>query len=90
MPRRVPIMPQTPYGRLGLSAFVVGVILFFMWSILGPLGAWPGLALLALGGALALMGVLTQRDRGLITFALLIPLAFVIGFVLADVLLGHS
>lgn len=90
MPGRVTIMPQTPYGRLGLSATVVGIILFFMWSILGPLGAWPGFALMALGGALALIGILTQRERGLLAFALLIPLAFTIGFLIADVLFGHS
>lgn len=90
MPGRVPIMPQTPYGRLGLSAAVVGIILFLMWSILGPLGAWPGFGMMAVGGGLALIGIVTQRDRGLVTFALLIPLAFTIGFVIADVLFGQS
>lgn len=90
MPGRVPFMPQTPYGRLGLSATVVGIILFLMWSILGPLGAFPGFGMMAIGGGLALMGIVTQRDRGLLTFGLLIPLAFAIGFVLADVVFGHS
>lgn len=81
---------MTPYGRIALSLDVVGVILILMWSVLGPLGAWPGFVCAAAGGVLALIGIVAQRDRGVVTFLLLLPLAYVIAFLVGELVLGHD
>ncbi len=90
MRRRVRILPVTPFARMGMSLAVVGGILFLMWSVLGPLGAWPGIVLLALGGASSLVAILRHGERSVVSFALVLPLLFVVGFVLADLLIGHA
>ncbi len=87
---RIRVLPVTPFGRMGLSFAVVGAVLFLMWSLLGPLGAWPGIILLALGGASSLVAILRHGERSVVSFALVLPLLFVVGFVLSDALISNG
>lgn len=83
-------LPQTRLGRWAVALAVAGVLLVLAWSLLGPLGAFPGFGFQAAGGICALVAILRRRERAVAVYVALIPLASVVLFVTAELLLGHE
>lgn len=88
--RRMTILPTTPLGSWSLRLAVAAVVLVLGWRLMGPLGAAPGFALGLAGGVAALVAVLRRGERAITVFAALLPLAFVIAFLLAELIVGHD
>lgn len=87
--RRIPAGPTTRLGRwaVGLGAgYVVGV---FSWRIL-PGGAALGFACGFTGGVLALVAIIRHGERAISVFVAALPLLLVVGFVLAELIIGHD
>jgi hypothetical protein len=83
------VWPATRLGRwavaLGLGFFVFN----FLWRFLpggGSLSLLSGLA----GGVAGLVAVFRRGERGLAVYATFFPLLAVVGFVLAELLIGHD
>ena len=73
---------------MGLAA--VNVALVHGRRLMGPLGAFPGLACRLAGGVAALVALLRRGERALTVFAALLPFLFVVLFVLGELLIGHG
>jgi hypothetical protein len=98
VPRRLParrrrgpvIRPTTRLGRWAVGLAAANVVLVLGWRLMGPLGAFPGFACGVAGGILALLALLRRGERALTVFAALLPSAFVLVFVLAELLVGND
>lgn len=86
---RSPIVPTTRLGRwaVGLAAgYFVGVL---SWRIV-PGGAVIGFACGFTGGVVALVAIFRHGERAISVFAAIVPLLLVVGFVLAELIIGHD
>lgn len=87
--RRVPVAPTTPAGRWAVGFALAFPVLMLAWSFL-PGGAALAFAVGLAGGALALWTILRDGERALGVFASVLPLALVVLFVVAELLVGHD
>ena len=83
------LRPTTPLGRWSLVLALGFLVLNFLWLFL------PGGALLAFlsgvaGGVVALIAIVRRGERGLTVYVAILPLLAVVGFVLAELLIGHD
>ena len=76
---RFVIRPSTRPGRWAVGLPAANVLLVPAWRILGPPGAFRGLVCGLAGGVVAFVAIVR-----------LLPFAFVVTFVLAELLIGHG
>jgi len=57
---------------------------------MGPLGAFPGFAAGLADGVAGLVAVFRRGERAVTVFVAILPLVFVVVFVLAELLIGHD
>ena len=87
---RRPFWPTTRLGKWAVALAIGNVVLMPSWRLLGPLGAFPGLAAGAIGGVLALVAISRRREHATSVMLAAVPLVLVTLFVLAELLAGHS
>ncbi|MGI9116990.1 MAG: hypothetical protein ACR2JV_05080 [Gaiellales bacterium] len=87
-PRRYWV-PRTQLGRWGLGLGVLGAVLMPAWMLFGPLGAFPQLGLMAVGGACALVAIVRRGERAMLAFLGLLPLLFVLVFLVGEFAFPH-
>ncbi|HSP72111.1 MAG TPA: hypothetical protein VLN26_07080 [Gaiellaceae bacterium] len=83
------ILPTTRPGTWAAWLAVGYLVLMPAWSVL-PGGAALAFASGLAGGVLALVAILRRGERALTVFAAVLPLAFVVLFVAAELLIGHA
>jgi len=86
---RVTILPATRLGWWSVALMVAHVVLVLAWSVL-PGGAGLGFACGVAGGSTALVAVRRRGERAILVYAAIVPLALVVLFVLAELLIGHG
>lgn len=89
-PHRFAFAPVTRIGKWAVGLLVAHVLLMFAWRLMGPLGAFPGMLVGLVGGIVALVAIIRFRERAITAFAAVVPLATVVLFVLAELLIGHD
>ena len=57
---------------------------------MGAAGAVPGLSCGLAGGTIALWAIVRHKERALIVLVSMVPFAFAVIFLLAEVTIGHS
>ena len=87
MHRRIPILPTTPLGRWALGLAAPFLPLVFVAAVV-PRAAALGFACGVAGGAAALVAIGRDRDRAVLVFAALAPLAIAVAFLLAELVGG--
>jgi len=87
---RIRLLPTTRTGKWAVGLGVAHVLLIFGWSVMGPLGAFPGLLVGLLAGVVALVAIIRHGERALSVFAAVLPLLMVVLFILAELLIGHD
>ena len=80
---RIVVRPTTRPGTWAVRLAIANVLLVLAWRLLGPLGAFPGFACGLAGGVVGLVAIVGRRERALAVYAALLPLLFVVAFVLA-------
>jgi hypothetical protein len=88
--RRIAVLPATRLGRWAVGLALANVVLVPSWSLLGPLGAFPGFACGLAGGITGLVAIFRRGERALTVYAAVVPLVLVVLFVLAELLIGHD
>ncbi len=88
--RRIAILPTTRLGRWSVRLAAASVVLVLAWRVMGPAGAAPGFACGLVGGVVALVAIFRRGERAITVFAALVPLVFVLVFVLAELIIGHD
>lgn len=83
------ILPTTRPGTWAAWLAVGYLVLMPAWSVL-PGGAALAFASGLAGGVVALVAILRRGERALTVFAAVLPLAFVVLFVAAELLIGHD
>lgn len=83
------ILPTTRPGLWAAWLAVGHVVLMPAWRVL-PGGAALSFAFGLAGGIVALVAILRRGERALTVFAAVLPLAFVVLFVAAELLIGHD
>lgn len=89
MPRRCRIVPTT---RLGMRAAWLAagfVVLQLAWRVL-PGGALAAFVCGAAAGIVALVAIVRRHERSLVGYVAVAPLALVVLFVAAELLIGHD
>ena len=86
---QVAVRPTTRPGRWAVGLAVAYLVLVPAWAIL-PGGAALGFLCGIAGGVVALVAVARRGERAVTVFAAIIPLALVLVFVLAELLIGHD
>jgi hypothetical protein len=81
--------PRTRVGTWAIGLAIASVVLGGPLSRLGLLGGITGLAVGAAGGLVALIAILRRRERAISVFLAVVPLAFVVLFVVLE-LTGHA
>ena len=77
-----------PTSRLGWWAVVfsgVAIVWTLVWAIV-PFGALFAFAVGSVGGVLALIAVVRDKDKSLCVYVALVPMLFVLWFLLTEVL----
>ena len=87
--RHIPMLPTTRLGRWAVRLAVGFPVLVLAWSIL-PGGAALGFASGLAGGVVALVAIFRRGERAITVFAAILPLALVVAFVLAELIVGHD
>ncbi len=82
-------VPTTRLARVGLGLGVLGFLLMPAWMLFGPLGAFPQLGLMLVGGVCSLIAIVRLRERSVVAFAGLVPLAFLIVFIVGEFAFPH-
>ncbi len=82
---RLHVLPRSTLGWWAMGSAVLGMALTTAWQVM-PLGAWPGFAAQAVGGVLALVAIIRNRDRGFLVFVAIVPMLFVIWFITVEIL----
>jgi hypothetical protein len=83
------LRPTTKLGRWSL-VLAAGFFFFnFLWRVL-PGGASLAFVCGIAGGVAGLVAILRRGERGLAVYATFFPLLAVVGFVLAELLIGHD
>jgi hypothetical protein len=92
VPRRAPhpVLATTRLGRWAVWLGVANVVLVLGWRLMGPLGALPGFAAGLAGGVVGLVAVFRRGERAVAVLVAILPLVFVVVFVLAELLIGHD
>lgn len=87
--RRLAMLPSTRLGwwAVGLAAAFFPLVV--MWTIV-PRGAALGMLSAIAGGVCGLVAIVRRGERALAVFATVVPLAMTVGFVLAELLVGHD
>jgi 4-hydroxybenzoate polyprenyltransferase len=88
--RRFAILPTTYLGKWALALAAASIVLLMSWTLMGRLGGIPGLVLGLAGGVVALVAIFRRGERAVTVFAALFPFLNVVGFVLAELLIGHD
>jgi hypothetical protein len=83
------ILPTTELGRRAAWLAGVSVLLLLLGRWL-PLGAALSFLSGLAGSVVALAAILRRGERALTVFVALLPGLFVIGFILAELLVGHD
>jgi hypothetical protein len=83
------ILPTTRPGTWAAWLAVGYLVLSPAWRIL-PGGAIAAFVSGLAGGVCALVAILRRGERALTVFAAVLPLAFVVLFVAAELLIGHD
>jgi hypothetical protein len=86
--RRIALLPTTVLGRWAAGLALAFLALVFTAGVV-PRAAALGLVCGLVGGAVALIAIVRDRERGVIAFAALVPLLIAVGFVLAEVITGE-
>lgn len=81
--------PTTRLGRWSLVLALGFFVFNFLWRFL-PGGASLALLCGLAGGVAGLVAVFRRGERGLAVYATFFPLLAVVGFVLAELLIGHD
>ncbi|HEU0336588.1 MAG TPA: hypothetical protein VFR43_08530 [Gaiellaceae bacterium] len=81
--------PRTELGQWAVGLAAAWVVLVLAWRAL-PGGAAFGLACGLAGGTAGVVAIVRDRERAVSVFAAVLPLLFVVGFVLAELLVGHG
>jgi hypothetical protein len=79
---RIPILPTTHLGRWAVGLAAAFFPLVFAAAVV-PRGAALGFVCGLAGGAAALVAIVRDRERAVIVFAALAPLAIAVAFLLA-------
>jgi hypothetical protein len=90
MPARRPFL-RRPNSRLGWWAVglaAASILLILAWSVL-PGGAWLAFICGFAGGVLALIAVIRQHERSWLVFFSILPLFWVLVFILGELLVPH-
>lgn len=75
--KRFPLAPLTTLGRMALGFALAGFLLNLLWSVMPfGLGGFPGLICGALGGLLALVGIIRDHERSWLVMLAVLPLVF--------------
>ncbi len=80
--------PNTRLGWWAVGLAVANIVLNFAWSIL-PGGALLAFACGLAGGVLALIAVIRQHERSWLVFLSILPMVFVLLFILGEFLIPH-
>ena len=83
------VRPTTTLGHRAILVALGYFVFMPLWTFL------PGGAALAFlcgiaGGLIAIVAVSRRGERGLLVYAAIVPLVLVVGFVLAELLIGHE
>jgi hypothetical protein len=83
----ITILPATTLGRwaVGLAAAFIGLVLV---GVVVPRGGSLAVVCGVAGGVAALVAVVRDHERAVTAFAALLPLAFAVGFVVAELIGG--
>jgi hypothetical protein len=81
--------PTTVLGRRAIALAIAFVVLNVLWTVL-PGGAALALACGLAGGVAAIVAIARRGERGLLVYAAILPLLAVVGFVAAELLIGHD
>jgi hypothetical protein len=81
--------PRTRRGRWAVALGAAAFVLVTSWSIV-PYGAVFGFACGVVSGVLGGLAIARDRERAFTVWLTLAPLAFVVVFVLAELLIGHD
>lgn len=87
---RIAIAPTTYLGRWATGLGAASIALLTGWSAAGTWGAPLGLVCGILGGAVALVAIFRDGERAIAAFAALLPWLFFLGFVAAELIIGHD
>ena len=80
------MLVRSGWWAIGLAG--ASIVLIFAWSIL-PGGAILGFLCGIAGGVLALIAIIRQHERSWIVFLSLLPLFWVLVFILGEFLVPH-
>ena len=86
--RRIALLPTTVLGRWAGGLGLAFLALVFAAGVV-PRAAALGLVCGLVGGAVALIAIVRDRERAVVAFAALLPLLIAVGFVLAEVITGE-
>jgi hypothetical protein len=85
----VSVKPTTGLGRVALVLALGFLVFNKLWRFL-PGGASLALLCGVAGGVAGLVAVFRRGERGLAVYATFFPLLAVVGFLLAELLIGHE
>lgn len=80
--------PHTQSGWWALELAIASIVMIFAWSLL-PGGALLGFLCGMTSGILALWAITRQHERSWLTWLSLLPLGFVIFFLIGEFLFPH-
>ena len=86
---RLAVLPTTRLGAWAVGLAAASFILQSAWTLMGPVGGFPGLVAALIGGIAALVAILRRSERAISVFIALVPFVGVVVFVLAE-FLGHD
>jgi Na+/proline symporter len=69
---------------------VPSIVLVLGWKLMGPAGAFPGLSSGFAGGIVALVSILRLKERAASVAAALVPFAFTVVYLVAELIVGSS
>jgi hypothetical protein len=81
-------IPHTKFGWWSVGLAVASIVLILSWSIL-PVGAIFGFLCGFVGGIFALIAVIRQNERSWLVFLSILPLLWVLIFILGEFLVLH-
>ena len=82
-------LPRTRTARWGLGLGVAGLLLMPTWMLMGPLGAFPQLLLMAVGGGTCVFAIWRRGERAVLAFAGAAPLLLVVAFAVGELAAPH-
>jgi hypothetical protein len=80
-------LPGSRLGWMAIGLAAASILLIITWSILKA--SIPGFLCGLAGGVLALVAILHQKERSWLLFVSILPLVFVIIFILGEFLFPH-